>query len=320
MRIELKDTGAPRPGRSLTRQAISGPTMGTRYAVTFYAQPSLNHEALERDLHAAVTMVDEQMSTWNPQSDLMAFNRLETGVWFDMPPQLATVVGAALDIGHLSGGSFDIAIGDLVCAWGFGPARETPEDKGWTAAALEIDGSGRRLRKLATVSIDLSGIAKGFGVDELCRVLEFHGVRHYLASIDGELRAAGGKPDGSPWQVAIEAPEEGRRDVDGTVEIFDGALATSGDYRHVVERDGRRYSHTIDPRTRQPLRNGIASVTVLAPTCMAADAWATALMVLGPQLGTELAAKQGLEVLFMEHADPVTGAPLPRAEAGRSCP
>lgn len=159
---------------------------------------------------------------------------------------------------------------------------------------------GLRLRKRVPITLDLNGIAKGFGVDELARVLSAHGVRHYLVAIDGEVRAAGGRPDGTPWQVAIEAPEEGRRSVDSTVDLIDGALATSGDYRHFVERDGERHAHTMDPKNRAPLRHGMASVTVRAETCMAADAWATALLVLGPEAGLPLAAAQGIEALYME--------------------
>lgn len=296
MRIELGK------GPLFTRRVINGPTMGSRFVATFFAPLGLDLAAVARDLQAAVNAVDEQMSTWKPDSALMRFNRSPVGEWFALPPEMAQVIGAALQIGRASGGAFDIGVGDLVVDWGFSPgdASGVAERSRPALEALEFDAVGLRLRKRVPITLDLNGIAKGFGVDELARVLSAHGVRHYLVAIDGEVRAAGGRPDGTPWQVAIEAPEEGRRSVDSTVDLIDGALATSGDYRHFVERDGERHAHTMDPKNRAPLRHGIASVTVRAETCMAADAWATALLVLGPEAGLPLAAAQGIEALYME--------------------
>ena len=170
-----------------------------------------------------------------------------------------------------------------------------------------LDWNNHRVRKLAPIGLDLSGIAKGFGVDELARVFEAQGIASYLVSIDGELRAGAPKPDRSPWYVALEGPEFGNRRASGFVELTDAALATSGDYRHVVEHEGVRHAHTIDPRRNAPLANGPASVTVRAPTCMAADAWATAFLVIGPERGSALATSLGLEVLFAEReTEPLT--------------
>jgi thiamine biosynthesis lipoprotein len=220
------------------------------------------------------------------------------------------VLVEALEIGRLSGGAFDIGVGDLVAAWGFGPAAGSIArgDVALVPAhrAIELDAVGRRVRKLAPVSLDLSGIAKGYGVDELARVLEAWRITSYLASIDGEVRAGHAKPDGSGWRVALESPEVGHRHAGGVIVIADAALATSGDYRNFVECDGIRYAHTMDPLRRAPLLGGPASVTVRAPTCMAADAWATALMVLGPERGSALAAQHGFEALFAEREEPMT--------------
>lgn len=310
MRTELSEQ--PRhPQVALERQAINGPTMGTRYSVVFYAPSSTDRDSLRRDLQAAVDAVDAQMSTWKPDSDLMRLNRAATGLWCDVPAQLGTVLAAALEIGRLSEGTFDIGVGDLVSAWGFGstpaPAdqvRVARHDLGTRQPAhlcLELDLEALRVRKRSAVTLDLSGIAKGFGVDELARVLMSHGIMHFLASIDGELRGSGGKPDGTPWRVAVERPTPGSREAMGVVELIDGAVATSGDYRHFVEIDGVRYAHTIDPRRHEPLSDGPAAVTVLAETCMAADAWATALLILGPVAGGAVAARQGLEALFIAH-------------------
>ncbi|HEY0919148.1 FAD:protein FMN transferase, partial [Devosia sp.] len=163
-------------------------------------------------------------------------------------------------------------------------------------------GAGRA-RKRAPLALDLCGIAKGFGVDELARCLEQFGVDSYLVSIDGEVRAGAPKPDGSPWNVAIEAPDRAVREATAVLGLSGGAVATSGDYRHWRQVDGRIVSHTVDPRTDQPVAGRVASVTVLAPDCMHADAWATALMVLGENEGPALAAARGVDALFILRSD-----------------
>ncbi|AJX68652.1 FAD:protein FMN transferase [Burkholderia pseudomallei] len=164
---------------------------------------------------------------------------------------------------------------------------------------LEVDVARGRARRLADVAFDLCGIAKGFGVDELARVLDRHGIGAWLVGIDGELRARGCKPDGSPWAIALEAPDYGRRGAMGAIDLVDAAVATSGDYRHWADFGGERLSHTMDPRAGAPLRGDIASVTVVAPTCTDADAYATALMVLGAQAGCAHAERHGLDALFV---------------------
>ncbi|ALJ73527.1 apbE family protein [Burkholderia pseudomallei MSHR7527] len=164
---------------------------------------------------------------------------------------------------------------------------------------LEVDVARGRARRLADVAFDLCGIAKGFGVDELARVLDRHRIGAWLVGIDGELRARGCKPDGSPWAIALEAPDYDRRGAMGAIDLVDAAVATSGDYRHWADFGGERLSHTMDPRAGAPLRGGIASVTVVAPTCTDADAYATALMVLGAQAGRAHAERHGLDALFV---------------------
>lgn len=164
---------------------------------------------------------------------------------------------------------------------------------------LEVDVARGRARRLADVAFDLCGIAKGFGVDELARVLDRHDIGAWLVGIDGELRARGCKPDGSPWAIALEAPDYDRRGAMGAIDLVDAAVATSGDYRHWADFGGERLSHTMDPRAGAPLRGGIASVTVVAPTCTDADAYATALMLLGAQAGRAHAERHGLDALFV---------------------
>jgi thiamine biosynthesis lipoprotein len=155
------------------------------------------------------------------------------------------------------------------------------------------------LANLHQSQLDLSGIAKGFGVDEMARVMDSFRIPAWLVGIDGEMRAKGTKPDGSMWSVAHERPDRQFREAMGVLELQDMAVATSGHYRHYREVDGKIISHTMNPRTGAPLENGPASVTVLAPTCMTADAWATALMVMGVEAGLKIARAQRFDVIFV---------------------
>jgi thiamine biosynthesis lipoprotein len=164
---------------------------------------------------------------------------------------------------------------------------------------LELDRPAGRARKHAAVQLDLCGIAKGYGVDRMAAVLQRHGVPHALAALDGELRAVGPQASGKPWAVALEQPEAGRRAVHGVIELDNLAVATSGDYRRFLQVGESRLAHTMDARRGAPVNNGVASVTVLARTCMQADAWATALLVAGPGEGLAMAQRMGLDALFL---------------------
>jgi len=299
----------PAPTRTtIRRYALNGPTMGTRYAAVFYDTERPDIDRIGLALQAAVDLVDRQMSTWKPESDLMRFNAAPVGEWVPLPVELLTVIAAGLNVGRQSGGAFDIATGDLVAAWGFATHGGAPDVDAVTRLAantrtpahdrLDLDVAGGKLRKRAPVQLDLSGIAKGYGVDCLAETLARFGVVNYLVSIDGEVRAHGTKPSGELWQIGVEQPLRGRRDIAGYVALDDGALATSGNYRHVVELDGVSYSHSMDPRSGRPVVNDVAAVTVRADTCMAADAWATALLVIGPDEGQALARRNGVEVMY----------------------
>ena len=287
------------------RQALNGPTMGTRWSALFYAPPTFDPAAVQTTLQAAVDAVDNQMSTWKPDSDLMRLNRAPVGEWVKVPPDRACVLGLGLAIGRASAGAFDIGMGDAVSAWGFGPEPADPQAIRAAMAAprplahevLELEGS--MVRKTGPIPLDLNGIAKGHGVDRLAEVLRNHGIQAGLVGIDGEMRALGLRPDGRPWAIAIEAPDHDRRAPHSILSLQDAAVATSGDYRHWVNVQGRRLSHTMDPRRGAPLQAPPASVTVIAPTCAEADAWATALMVSGAKAGANLAAKAGLDALLL---------------------
>lgn len=298
----------------LVRHALNGPTMGTRWSTLFHAPTDFDPEPVRAAMAAAVAEVDAQMSTWKPESDLNRLNAAAAGEWVALPAALMDVLAAGLEIGRASGGAFDIGMGDAVTAWGFG-APGANETRIRTARAkprrpahevLELDISGGRIRKSESMAFDLNGIAKGYGVDRLTEVARTFAIDGVLLAIDGELRAIGTQPDGSPWTVAVEAPDTERRSAHSILELTDIAVATSGDYRHWVEVAGRRLSHTMDPKRDMPLLDAPASVTVLAETCMMADAWATAMMVLGRKEGTALARSLGLSVLFIDRGHSIS--------------
>ncbi len=291
----------------LVRHALNGPTMGTRWSALFFAAPWFDPAPLNAALQAAVDEVDAQMSTWKPGSDLMRLNAAPVGEWIGVPARLMEVLRLGLEIGRASGGAFEIGLGDAVRAWGFGPEAAMPDriraamnaPRLRAADTLDLDSSCARVRKRAAITLDLNGIAKGYGVDRLTETLMDVGVRSALVGIDGEMRALGLRPDGEAWTVAVERPDSGRRAPHSILALADAAVATSGDYRHWIEVRGRRLSHTVDPARRAPLLTSPASVTVVARSCAEADAWATALMVLGAGEGARLARRLGLDALFL---------------------
>lgn len=278
--------------------------MGTRWSVTFDGPLD---PALKTALQQAVQDVDTQMSTWADTSDLMRLNAAPLDTWVAVPQQLMHVLAAGLEISKISKGAFEMNVGDAVRAWGFGPsqididairlASRTPRVP--AVDALELDHVNLQARKSAPVALDLSGIAKGYGVDCLIDVLKGFHINHALCAIDGELRAIGHQADGTPWPIVIEAPDTDNRAAHSMLTLAKGAIATSGDYRHFVEVKGSRLSHTIDPRRGSPLVDAPASISVMAETCLLADAMATALMVMGGEAGQAFAKDNQISALFL---------------------
>lgn len=311
----MSKTSIENPRESdLCRHTFSGATMGTRYSAQCYASADLDYPSLAAGLDRAVQAVDQEMSNWKASSDLTCLNEAGVDVWVPISANLAKVLVRATEIGRETDNAFNVGLGDLVDRWGFGPGGvgqpgmsslpgERPHRPIDEILEVDVDVAHSRARKRAPVALDLCGIAKGFGVDELGRVLDRNGIQSWLVGIDGEMRARGTKPTGSSWALAIERPEYTRREAFAVIEVTDIAIATSGDYRHWREYEGTRTSHTMDPRTDAPSRNGVASVTVLADTCMDADAYATALMVLGTEQGIRFARRKQLNALFLVRED-----------------
>ena len=241
-------------------------------------------------------MVVAQMSQWEGQSNLSRFNRAVPGVWHDIPAEFAHVIEVALKISRASGGAFDPGLGHLTEAWGFGsagPVDRVPDYDISADRSVDFDPETRRIRRSEGAALDLSGIAKGYGVDLAAEWLLAHGVRHFLLEVGGELRGEGIRPDGQPWWVDVEMPPTSSIP-SWRIALHDLSVATSGNYRRGFTIGETQYSHSFDPVTGRPIVNGVSSVTVMHRECVAADGWATALTVIEPKAAIALADEQRL--------------------------
>ena len=299
------------PGGTVSSELlISGPTMGTTFNVKVVTEdPSDARRArLAGLVREVLDGVDQRMSTYRPDSEIEAFNRFGTEN-FDASPDLLGVVNEAQRVARLTAGAFDITVGPLVDLWGFGPsgATEAPDEEEIRRLVattgyeqLEVDVENGTLRKArGDCRIDLSAIAKGFAVDRISTMLEGEGLPNHMVEVGGEVRAKGLNGSGQVWRVGVEKPTADGRAVHLVVPLADLSLATSGDYRNFYERNGVRISHTIDPRSGRPIAHGLASVSVIHASCMTADALATALGVLGPEEGFELAERLDIPAYFL---------------------
>lgn len=295
---------------------LAGQTMGTTWSVRLVTEDHLCVSRLRIDIEQHLDAIVREMSHWMPDSDLGRFNLAASATWHALPAAFFEVLSYAMSVAEDSGGAYDPVAGALVNLWGFGPfnrygepgfvmpspdaVRAMTGKAGWRR--IELDHTHRRVRQPGGALLDLSAVAKGYGVDRVARYLEQQGILHYLVEVGGELRGAGMKPDGQPWWVALEQPdaETAGEDNAGILLALHGlAVATSGDYRRCFYVDGKRYSHTLDPRTGYPLCNDIASVTVVHESCMAADALSTALSVLGVEDGMCFAEARCLAARFL---------------------
>ena len=274
--------------------------MGTSWSVRIADAPS----GCEDTIRDVLARIIAQMSNWEAGSDISRFNRSRIGQWVSLPADLMTVLRAGIDMAKLSGGAFDPAVGRLVDSWGFGPSGiYAPSSRSnhaspWTA----IEVGEQQARRTADVTLDFSGIAKGFAVDAVAQRLRDLGARHFLVEIGGELRGDGIRPDGQPWWVDVESPP-GLGLPTLRIALCGLSVATSGDYRRFRVENDRLLSHSIDPATGMPIANHVASVSVLHESAMMADAWATAITVLGHQSGMTLATRHGIAARLIRRED-----------------
>ncbi|MCF6269831.1 MAG: FAD:protein FMN transferase [Melioribacteraceae bacterium] len=282
--------------------------MGTTFSVKFTSQEHVNLVEIENDVNALLEKVNQQMSTYIPNSEISLFNKSISTDWINVSYDLAFVMNAAIKISQISNGQFDITIGPLVNLWGFGPENKplkVPSDSdiknlrsfvGYKNIDVKLNPPS--IRKLKpNVYCDLSAIAKGFGVDKISEYLTSKNLKNHLVEIGGELRASGTKFD-KKWQIGISVPTQSII-IQETISLENQSMATSGDYWNYFEENGVRYSHTINPITGKPITHKLASVTIVAESCMEADAIATAIDVMGAEAGLKFAEDNELKVYFI---------------------
>jgi FAD:protein FMN transferase len=304
--------------RSPAELNLVGPTMGTTYTVKIARPPAhIQAHEVRAVIDRELARIDESMSGYRPDSEISRFNASRSTDWREVSADLATVVQTALNVSEASGGAFDVTVTPLVQAWGFGAAANAAPADLPNAATLRRLSDQIGYRKLHVrhtpaalrkdqpeLTVDLNGIAPGFAVDRIAAEFDALGLQSYMIDIGGEIRVRGRNAAGEKWRIAIEEPldAEGRTPF-AILELDKLAVATSGEYRHYYARDGKRYSHTIDPRSGRPIEHDLASVAVVHREAMYADAWGTAFNVLGAEAGYELALKLGMSVMFIMNAD-----------------
>ena len=270
--------------------------MGTVWHLALAGGPADPRAIVER----VVADVIAESSLWVVDSEISRFNAAAPGHPIALSPGFAQVIAAALAVAADSDGAFDPALGEHAALWGFGPAGEQPLPQSpppagrWRELALRDSAMARP----DGVQLDLNGVAKGQAVDRVAAALREAGCRHFLLGIGGEYRGEGVRPDGQPWWVEVETPP-GAALPALRVALAGRSIATSGDYRRAFLHGGQRFSHSIDPQTRRPIAEGVATVAVLGESCMLADAQATAITVLGPDRGMRWAAARGLAVQML---------------------
>lgn len=290
---------------------FSGPIMGTEYRITIVVPGPGDLDQLESDILTEMNAVNSSMSTYLVDSEISQINRLPAETLFVLSPQLNSVLSEALEISELSQGAFDVTVADAVNLWGFGPDGVITEQPSaeqlvqlQTSVGYEnlrlIDSSLSKLN--AATKIDLSAIAKGYAVDQVARLLQAKQLNNFLIDIGGELRLSGLNVDQRVWRVAIEKPQT-LGGVQQVLELTDAAIATSGDYRNFIRIDGRKYSHTINPKTLTPVFHRLALVSVVSENASTADALATALMAMGEEAALEFAIRQDLVAYFVIRGD-----------------
>ncbi|MEN8192527.1 MAG: FAD:protein FMN transferase [Bacteroidota bacterium] len=289
--------------------SLSGSTMGTTYSIKFIKNQDIETVQIKTDIDSTLKKVNQQMSTYIPTSELSQFNSYKDTSWFKISNDLAYVIKKSLDICGLSSGALDITVGPLVNLWGFGPEHrptKIPSESdiqralknvGWENLQVTLNPPSVKKRN-PNIYCDLSSTAKGYGVDKIAEYFDSLNISNYLIEIGGELNTKGNKIDKSPWRVGISKPDE-LGGIQEIINLSNSAMATSGDYWNYFEENGLRYSHTINPVTGKPIMHKLASVTVLAESCLLADGYATAMNVMGEKKAIEFAKKNNLKAYFI---------------------
>ncbi|MFL1482228.1 FAD:protein FMN transferase [Pseudomonas grimontii] len=293
-------------GDSLER--FGGPTMGSTYSIQYVRTSSTpGPQELQRQVESLLGEVDRQMSTYRSDSAIARFNRLPTNSCQLMPAPILLLVRTGEQLSQGGDGAFDLTVEPLLNLWGFGPqARELKVPDAMTLAQVRqrvghqhLRINGEQLCKDAAVEVDFNSIAAGYAVDRIAELLTHQGVQDYLVEATGELKAAGHKPDGAPWRIALEEPRDDQQVAEKILNVNGFGVSTSGDYRNYFQQDGRRYSHTLDARTGTPITHQLASVTVLHPSALMADGLSTLLLILGPEQGWDYAEQHGIAAFFV---------------------
>jgi len=307
--------GCSSDDKLLSSYDLRGSTMGTTYNITLVAPPAdTDLDQLQASIQGKLEYIENIASTYRSDSELSLFNASPSTEWVSVNPEFCNMIAAAQEVSETTGGAFDITVGPLVNLWGFGPPQweqELPTEDEVAAAQLKVgnlklqtDCEHSMLRKtVADVYVDLSGWAKGYAVDEVAALLDASQLTNYLVEIGGELRVSGHNAEQRKFAIAVEKPLQNNEMEYSVVRLTDVAVATSGDYRNFYEHDGQRYSHTIDPRTGRPVTHDLTGVTVITESTAYADAMATALLVLGPEEGHELAEQLDLASYFLVRTD-----------------
>lgn len=290
---------------------ITGSTMGTTYSVIVKSDVA-SPQAIYQDIEVELKDINQLMSTYIPDSEINRFNQLQDASCFTFSDKTWEVLLAAKTVYEQSNGAFDITLGPLISRWGFDAeeyAEKVPSDNE-VAELLAKVGTDKLhynteqqclSKKHPDITINLSAIAKGYGVDQVAKVVEQHGVNNYLVEIGGETKAKGLNPGGSAWRIAVEKPADVKQQKMLIVGLTDTSIATSGDYRNYFEVDGKRFSHTIDAGTGYPVTHTLTSVSVIHRSNMYADAYATALTVMGSKKALIFAEQHQLPVLLIDH-------------------
>jgi len=289
---------------------LTGKAQGTTFQIKYHGDMASDYS---EEVQEVLEAVDVSLNLWREDSFISKVNAAKDSV--NVIPNddryFAELTDMSKQVHHKTRGAFNPSVYPLVKAWGFGaisPDSDTiPDVKGILAeyaiegfpVIIAAIGPDEALMKPPNMELDFNAIAQGYTVDLICRLLEEKGVEDYLVEVGGELRAGGVREDGSSWVIAVEKPEDGARSVLESFELNDAAMATSGNYRKYVVREGKRYSHTIDPISGYPVSHTLLSATVITSTCALADAYATSLMVMGVDQGLEFARTQDLEVLLV---------------------